>query len=553
MILTEVKDKLKTVAELKNEVQTALENAGYTVAEGRADLFTVEGAEKLIPAFNTCFGNNPAAPYIVPAVPHREGEAYDYGKSMRSEFQNAAGEDLYWTFRLEEDEAIIMFGNLPPEAAFIGYETFLFTRNFDPNALDSSGMDWLTNAVGVQHHLSPNPDNLLYDSPPIVDDSKISGDEDEAYRNNEDRVILFANGPTINRRNLENKIGVDFWGKQAIFSTSADAGFEAALNAELEEALAEIHIHSPLGSELNMGLSSDADDFWPLMRYAVPNPDNKLASKAWRKHVASQLVVFRVSKSTPPATVVRHPTYVFEEKRGNSEKTLAVDLQRLADAVSSELGFDQQKGSSQEVCLPCSSIPLHAPQTMPLAMSAVGATNDADYRITSARPFGREETLAVVGVNHTETDNASYISLGIYNAEVWQGVKAVSQGRGWNGPLTGSAEGFFNFTNGEVPEAIADIDLSKFYVHVVTRPGAGVDDALEASDYCTVVDWKERRRNDVVLERGKRIRLSSRAYLNPDPKAGCGPDHTKLLSMILLVKGADGSDEPTKPAPRSSR
>ncbi len=525
-----------TLQELKQAVSKALDNAGYDVAEGVADLFDIASTEKLIPAFNTCFGNNPAAPYIVPAVPHKAGEAYDYGESMQSDLNK----DLYWTYRLEEHEAILMFGNLPPEAAFIGYETFLFTRYFDGENLPSPEMDWLTHTIGLQHHLSPDPDNLLYDHAPI-------GDEKAGYTNDENRVILFANGPTINRRTFEERMGEDFWGQQAILSTSPDAGFEAALNKELGEALADIHFHSPIGEEFRAGLTRHHDDLWTLMRYAVPKPSNKEESEKWRETVANQLVVFRVSKKVPE-TVDRHPIHVFPAKQAKSERNLAADLQKLADAVGNTLGFED---SLQEVCLPCSTIPLHAPHTIPMAMSAVGATHDADYRISSARYFPSGDTLAVVGVNHTETDNASYISLGLYNSEVWQGIRAISQGRGYSGPLKGSVDRFFQALDG-VPAELAGIDRSKFYVHILTRPGttlaAKLDDTL-----CTVIDEEEGdlAEGDVFLVPEKKLRISERAYLNPN--ASCGPDHTKLLSMIVVSERPETPGKPAKRGRRSSR
>lgn len=527
--------------DLKSQVLAALDSAGYDVAEGVADLFTIEGAGRLADAFGTSFGNNPAAPYIVPAVPHPTGEDYFYGDSMRSVQQNAKGEDLHWTYRLEEHEAILVFGNLPPEAAFIGYETFLFTRAFDGTQMASPEMDWLSHAVGVQRHLSPSPDNLLYDSPPIADGYG-------NYTNDPNRVTLFANGPTINRRTLEDNLGEAFWGQQAIFSTSPDAGFKAELNANLSDSLTAIHLHSPLGPELKLGTKGRVDDFWTLMRYAVPK--NTAEAEAWRSDVANQLVVLRVSKRQPADPVVRHPSYVFEvRKTNNDERVLAADLQTLADAVSDRLGFGE--GAPQEVCLPLSSF-LHAPLSMPTAMSAVGATHDADYRVSSARGFDSQEVLAVVGVNHARTGNSTYVSLGIYDASIWQGIKAVSQALDYPnpGPLNDSAKGFFDLLGG-VPANLAGIDLAKFYVHIVARPNVGLDQDLVDSLYCTEV-VEAGSSDDVVLPTTKPIRISERAYLNPDPAASCGPDYRQLLSMIVVAKGT-AADQKASRGRRSRR
>lgn len=524
------------MTDLATQVKAALESAGYEIREGKADLFDIEGAHKLAEPFGTCFGNNPAAPYIVPALPHR-GEPYDYGPSMESKLTNDQGEKLYWTYRLEEHEAILMFGNLPPEAAFIGYEPFLFTRHFDSNNLLSPDMNWMTDNIGLQQHLSPNPDNLLYDHAPTYDGTD--------YSNDPNRVVLFANGPTINRRDLES-LAADgnFWGQQAILSTSADAGFEKALNDALGEALANKHFHSPLGENIRLGLDYKADDFWTLMRYAVPvDPD---AADKWRNNVANELVVLRVSK--PGASVVRHSTYEFEPKAKatKDERSLAVDLQKIADAVGDALDFGHQ-----EVSVPLSGT-LHAPVSLPKAMSAVGATHDAHYGVSAARPFGEGEALAVVGVNHNRTANSSYISLGIYDASIWLGIRGISQALEHPNPgvLNDSAQRFFETLKG-VPDSLKGTDLSNFYIHVVARPDAGLDADLMASTLCTVVeDESDQNEDRVELGLDKPIRMSERAYLNPD--AHCGPDGKKLLSMLLLARAPEAS-QPKQQGRRSAK
>ena len=516
---------MPTLAELKDSVVKALDQAGYNVKEGQADLFEIDDCDKNVKAFDTSFGNNPAAPYIVPAVPQGDGEVYDYGKSMQSE----SNTDLYWTYRLEQDEAILMFGNMPPEGAFVGYETFLFTRHFDGE--DLTGMDWLSHCVGLQHHLSPNPDNLLYDSPPLA---TTDGQGGETYPDNPERVTLFANGPTINRRTLERLYqdqGGDFWGQQAIFSTSPDAAFEDALNNALGTELAKIHVHSPLGPELNYGLGKEADDFWTLMRYAVPK--DREEGDAWRYNLADNLVVLRVSKKSPGGETP-HPTFVFEAKDADfDERVLAADLQKVANAVAGQLDFG---GTAwQEIGIMLSDIPLHAPSSIPMAMSAVGATHDADYRMSLKKRFESKDFLAIVGVNHTVTGNASYVSLGIYDAGVWKGIKGISQGVDFPAPgekLHGSAEAFFQAT-GQAPSGLTN-DLSNFYVQILARPDANLPPAVTALNGCTLIHDSSSNDEDVVLEYGKTIRVTERAYLNPNANASCGPDHTKLLSMIVL-------------------
>jgi hypothetical protein len=190
---------------------------------------------------------------------------------------------------------------------------------------------------------------------------------------------------------------------------------------------------------------------------------------------------------------------------------------------------------------------------MPKAMSAVGATHDAHYGVSAARPFGNGEALAIVGVNHNRTDNSTYISLGIYDATIWLGVRAISQAleHPVPGVLNDSAQRFFETLDG-VPGSLTGIDLSNFYIHVVARPDAGLDGNLMASTLCTVVEDEGSQKEDPVeLGLDKPIRMSERAYLNPD--AHCGPDGKKLLSMLLLAKAAEPSSKSTQRGRRSSK
>ncbi len=56
--------------------------------------------------------------------------------------------------------------------------------------------------------------------------------------------------------------------------------------------------------------------------------------------------------------------------------------------------------------------------------------------------------------------------------------------------------------------------------------------------------------DELLLSLADPIRISERAYLNPNP-AACGPKSAKLLSMILLAKGVE--DNSSKGAPRGRR
>jgi hypothetical protein len=100
-----------------------LTEQGYEVQRGYLKLYTTDDCEYSYRVMENCYGNNPAAPYVLPAVPYWENEFRDAAT------YNAFGpiRDGYGaTFRFDRSEAILIFGILPPPAAYFGFQTYHF-------------------------------------------------------------------------------------------------------------------------------------------------------------------------------------------------------------------------------------------------------------------------------------------------------------------------------------------------------------------------------------------------------------------------------------------
>lgn len=530
----------ETIEQITKNIQQALGQANYDFKMGKPYLFNICTCETVLPAFKNCFGNNPAAPYVIPLVPHFESypdsdgttEAYSYGPSMQLD---PSDDSVYATFRVRPDEAIMMFGLMPPQGAYLGFETYLFSRQFDRNNPTGAVTNWLDDGYGFQNQISSNGDSILFTKAP-KDTSDGNSNDPSNYVSDPNRVLLFTNiSNSINSSVLANEIGPDFWQHLAILSVSANADFKT----ELDEQLAGIapgyagrHISNPIGEHMKLGLESGCDDFWIILRYALPA--DREAGELWRNNLATNLAVLR-AKRQGDSPVTRCGTTQFVVKKSNfDEKTLAVDLQKIAD----QIGKDVQSNGPQEILYPLSNVPFQGDISIPKAMNCLGVSLDTEtYRTTSARPLGSDDVWAIVGVNHNKVGNSSYISLGLYDAEQLMGILSVSQGTGPDsGKLDNSVNAYFN---GSLPPELAHIgeeQLKQFYIHFFARSFAALPENAQNEELHTIIADGEYNACEPALvptfPTAKDVRFMQRAYL--DPTGTVGTDPTKNLSPILV-------------------
>jgi hypothetical protein len=94
-----------------------LRQQGYEVLRGYLKLYTLDECQTTFAIMRTCYFNNPAAPYVVPVVPHWPNEFVD--PATRGAWGlTQAGHDT--TYRLDPREAIVILGRLPPPARYFG-------------------------------------------------------------------------------------------------------------------------------------------------------------------------------------------------------------------------------------------------------------------------------------------------------------------------------------------------------------------------------------------------------------------------------------------------
>ncbi len=275
-------------------------------------------------------------------------------------------------------------------------------------------------------------------------------------------------------------------------------------------------------------MGRDADDLWSIMRYALP--EDKDAGAEYRENVDKYLKVLRVYKKDSPWGGKRHPVQTFETRTGNNEKGLAKDLQLLAYTVAERLEID----NPQSIFMPLNNYPLSGDIAIGRGMQCMGSTHDTDYS-KSERVFLRtRRVVALVGVDHTKTENAMYVSLSLYDESILKGFYAipqVSENAGFcEGVLRGSAREFLERTEGGVPSDLGNPDC--FFVHLIARPYSALKlpGRLGKSSLCTV--FSEDEEEELYFPKKSSMIIVRRAYLLPS--GVCGAKAELLLSPIML-------------------
>jgi hypothetical protein len=137
-----------------------LETRGYQVAQRNWHLFTIEDCKFPLETIGICMGNNPAAPYVIPTLPLWPDEFVD--DTMKDLLGPTQG-DTWWTYRLDEREALVVLAQLPPPGRYFSIETYVFTREGEINTNDEIYQSVQADPFmqSILFKKSPNPSRLL--------------------------------------------------------------------------------------------------------------------------------------------------------------------------------------------------------------------------------------------------------------------------------------------------------------------------------------------------------------------------------------------------------
>jgi len=474
----------------------------YEVERGYWDLWTAEDCKYSLHSVGFCYGNNPTAPYAMAFVPAWKDEFVD--KSLHHALSQPK-RNMYPNYRLGEREALVVLAELPPPARYLGYMTYVLTRETELNESDpvyqmlNSDPD-LSNLQQIVFGFSPNPDRMM---------------------------MIASIGDTINNVVIDDQSDEISWGQQRFFVTTPDANMAKAMIDALEEAgVNPKHVFTEKVSPLlvNLGYGPEADDFFTVMRYAMPK-DTTLGEQ-WRKQLP--LTVLRVREKNGSAALKPFAIPKYEEKKASfDEAALKKTLDNLVTEVKNYWGQTSDDNSAEfrslslcfdlvgQHCLeydgpPDNGIPLENRGPM----NCIGDSQDCDYRLSAGTYYlDNDQVIAVVGTLGTETGNATYTSLSVNWFPVLAGVLNLT-----DEDLKGSADGFAELAELEHPEY--------FYVYYFARDCSGL------GDNCQEVPRK-------AVPKGDTIKIAQRNYVCPGTNRG--PEPSQVLSPVAIQ--FDGSKE----------
>ena len=453
--------------------QQALEQDGFTVQEGELAYFDLIRLleEGILPS---AYGNNPTTKYVIYFVPPAPGYEVDEQISKIASTIGVSGNTTpFWNLR--PDEAVVFVGRTPPECRYFSYDYCLMHRTI------GNERRWIFSNV------ADTVNNLVI---------KTEGAPDGQIENpfNQTTVIII----TADR-------GID----QRIRAAAQSSGYSGNI----------INTQVLPSSMLNMGLENDSDTFAAFVRPALFN-DTQVGDNYINNTPAT---VFRI---TPNNTTKLDP-YDYPELRvrgtGQTEFDLMDDLEELRIAIL------EKYNESNATELPTSQIVPIGSDAIQRGINGVGPTNDAAYLWTGNQtissptppffntseyyPFlqdpavtlgnDSDEFIIVYGVNHVATGKATYSNFAVYGADVWNGVRAITD------------EDF----NGSAEEYLPDNPNAKYlYVYKLAR------NCSKGDQYCYEVPYGVGVHG---IELDQPLFVFWRAYLENSTKTG--PSYSEIV------------------------
>ncbi len=484
-----------------------LNTQGYAVSQGTSWKIDTAGCAQITAVFGNCFGNNAAAPYIVPQPPVGGGFIDPTYASPFLVGNPPASEPSNMVFRASNGEAIINVVNLPPQAAYFGYQSYVFSR-----------LASLYSAIPPRATLAP---------------PAVAGNVDARYE------IFGSLGNSINNIIIGNQLGSTPWdGGPVVFITTSNSQLADALKADAVAGGMDgkrIFVE-PIGQNSLSGLTASSDDFLTLIRYALPKDND--AGNQWRSNSTRNVLVFRVgAPSSLP--VQRYATPTYSAKLPTSEAVYQNSLNELAALLQNWLGSKR----GQPATLAAMTISAHVDSSFhPYGLvganciatgnNCLGDSQDTDaYRLGSVGALSARQMAIVAGVNSTQTGNASYTSLAINDVETFTGVASLSQTNaaavGFNsGSLTGSAEqlltdlGLYDRTSAQLKN-----DLPYLYSAIVARS------CSYTTRNCLAIGTAD-------IPTNHHVSITQRAYIKPGQTTSADPD--TMVNPVVIFRPATG-------------
>ena len=499
----------------------------YRVVQGNAFRMTVDKCPTFIAIFNSCFGNNPAAPYIIPQPPIEDSyvDPY-YATGLNTRGPN--GQTTNIIYRLTDQDALVTIVSYPPKAAYLGYISYVFTS------------------------LKHNYRDITPPTPPTSSPSPYRYD------------IFGSIGNDVNDVIVQNQLGFSPWNKAiVVYITTSNATLATALIERAKKLGIDPRsiFVEPIGSNVITGNGPKADDMVTLMRYAIPR--SSTSSDAWQALLQRNVLVYKVSN--PSISVKRYGTVAYTPHIVNTdEKTLAPSLstalQQLGTLLRNYLAAKQFSGAEYRSLMATTDVNAQGVPDAGLVGSVciqfgtdcLGDDQDTStYALLPLRTLGLQEAVFIVGVNHNrpDLDNTRYVSIAVYDADEQKGVASASQTNSRavgfeSGTLNGSARGVLDALKISIPSNYADLiaNLPNLYVAPMAR---NIDNPTiaPASQYTINLEGTS------LLPRDAPLLITERSYIVPGTTAGGNVDDMLYPLVVAAIRDFVPSQSTSKASP----
>ncbi len=446
----------------------ALERYGYTAQRGDMQLVTIDTCAES----PSCFGNNPGWLYGVMRVPPSPQET--------PLADRLGAEGLLQSWRLRHDEAVLFVGKTPPEAMYMGFTPYVFSR---------------VNAAGARRtvfgSLSDTTNHLTLGELPCLEGE---GGGNTGWHG---RGKAHGHGRGCTSA-FDQPLAV-------LITASAEA------EARAEELLADLHFPAERivrlrvpGQALRLGLDAAADELSALLRMADwADPE---AASAYLEEPSGVVVRLTPIEQAPAGAL--HPVPKLKSRSTpNLEVPMAASLNKAIAAVR----LQNDRATRTTALAALTPFPFDSGyQCLSLLANCSGDNRDTAYAASSPallRP-SPDAFFYVVGAIHEYTGMATWTGISVYETVKTAGVLGVVPSE-----AVGSAHAYL---------PVDDPNRDKIFVIKLARSCA------EGEPYCYTVPstgWPS-----VALDQP--VVVMERAYLHP--VTGVGPPPSGFKSATLI-------------------
>ncbi|MBE0686506.1 MAG: hypothetical protein IH585_10945 [Anaerolineaceae bacterium] len=480
------------VERVARRLMNDLKQQGYEVERGYFKLYTEEDCPVSFQELGNCYGNNPAAPYVLFSVP-----------SWPEEFIDPATDEAFGinidgfstSYRLDPREAIIILGVLPPPASYLGFQTYLFTRQY---AFDTDSATYL----------------FMKDKPPLMRMFFLKVPQ------NPERVVNLASlSNSINHVVIAEQSGATF-DQQRYFIITPDQFMDKTIRKTLNRISVkqEDIFTEPIPANMNLGLDEAADDFVTILRYAMPEDGGSQGtpSDTWRTDLP--LVVLRVRDTKSGRPPMEYPDFTEPQERAISDEFyLKPDLINLVKAVSYRWGQPVVAlNAMQMLRVQPAPINMVGPKCSQIGMNCLADTQDTSYQYSFPLPLYENNIYAVVGTLGTRTHNATYVGLGLTATIRMLGFENRS-----DTDLANTASAYATEVN----------NTDKFFVYYFTRDCSGLE-TLTGGHCLEISDSDLPLCDDPTAATCNKLSISLRDYMPLGSQRG--PNDNYILPAMVI-------------------